>query len=55
MSRSAPRFDASDCLDGSAGRQLLDSLAIDSAGNVHIATLVDGGISMVSPDVGLNT
>ena len=43
-------FDASNCLHGFPGLQLLDSLAVDSAGNVCVATLVNGGISVVSPE-----
>jgi gluconolactonase len=43
-------FDASGCLHGFPGLQLLDSLAVDSAGNVCVATLVNGGISVVSPE-----
>jgi len=43
-------FDASSCLYGFAGLQLLDSLAVDGAGNVCVATLVNGGISVVSPE-----
>jgi gluconolactonase len=38
------------CLYGFPGYQLLDSLAVDSAGNVCVATLVNGGVSVVSPD-----
>lgn len=38
------------CLHGFAGLQLLDSLAVDSAGNVCVATIVNGGVSVVSPD-----
>jgi gluconolactonase len=30
--------------------QLLDSLAVDSAGNVCVATIVNGGITVISPD-----
>lgn len=37
-------------LHGFAGYQLLDSLAVDAAGNVCVATLVTGGISVLSPD-----
>jgi gluconolactonase len=37
-------------LCGLPGLQLLDSLAIDSAGNVCVATLANGGISVISPD-----
>ena len=41
--------DTSVCLYGFPGFQLLDSLAVDGAGNVCVATLVNGGISVVSP------
>ena len=37
-------------LAGLAGYQLLDSLAVDGAGNVCVATLVNGGITVISPD-----
>ncbi|MCI2417635.1 SMP-30/gluconolactonase/LRE family protein [Saccharopolyspora sp. K220] len=37
-------------LHGFAGYQLLDSLAVDSAGNVCVATLVTGAISVLTPD-----
>jgi gluconolactonase len=37
-------------LAGLPGMQLLDSLAIDSDGNVCVATLVNGGITVISPD-----
>jgi len=43
-------FDTSNCLYGFPGLQLLDSLAVDGAGNVCVATLVNGGISVVSPE-----
>ncbi len=43
-------FDDSNCLYGFPGLQLLDSLAIDSAGNVCVGTLVNGGVSVVSPE-----
>lgn len=36
-------------LAGLPGLQLLDSLAIDAAGNVCVATIVNGGITVVSP------
>jgi len=39
---------------GLPGYQLLDSLAVDGAGNVCVATLVNGGITVISPD-GSNT
>jgi gluconolactonase len=38
------------CLHGFPGMQLLDSLAVDADGNVCVATLVNGGVSVVSPD-----
>ncbi len=41
--------DSSVCLYGFPGFQLLDSLAVDGAGNVCVATLVNGGISVISP------
>jgi gluconolactonase len=41
--------DTSVCLYGFPGFQLLDSLAVDSDSNVCVATLVNGGISVVSP------
>jgi gluconolactonase len=37
-------------LAGLPGFQLLDSLAVDSAGNVCVATLVNGGVTVISPD-----
>ncbi len=37
-------------LVGLPGFQLLDSMAVDSAGNVCVATLVNGGITVISPD-----
>jgi len=37
-------------LAGLPGYQLLDSLAIDSAGNVCVATIVNGGITTISPE-----
>jgi gluconolactonase len=37
-------------LVGLPGFQLLDSLAVDGAGNVCVATLVHGGITVISPD-----
>lgn len=38
------------CLYGLPGFQLLDSLGVDGAGNVCVATLVNGGITVISPD-----
>ena len=37
-------------LCGLPDMQLLDSLAVDAAGNVCVGTLVNGGITIVSPD-----
>ena len=37
-------------LAGLAGHQLLDSLAVDSEGNVCVGTLVNGGITVISAD-----
>jgi gluconolactonase len=42
--------DTSVCLYGFPGFQLLDSLAVDGDSNVCVATLVNGGISVISPD-----
>ena len=41
--------DTSVCLYGFPGFQLLDSLAVDADGNVVVATLVNGGVTTVSP------
>jgi gluconolactonase len=46
----ASLVDTWQCLYGFPGFQLLDSLAVDSDGNVCVATLVNGGISVISPD-----
>ena len=37
-------------LGGPGGYQRFDSLAVDSAGNICVATLIDGGITVFSPD-----
>ena len=37
-------------LAGLPGMQLLDSLAVDSAGNVVVGTLVNGGLTVISPE-----
>jgi gluconolactonase len=42
-------LDASVCLAGLPGLQLLDSLAVDGDGNVCVGTLVNGGITTISP------
>lgn len=41
--------DPSVVLCGLPGYQLLDSLAVDGAGNVCVATLVNGGITVIAP------
>lgn len=43
-------LDPEGCLAGLPGLQLLDSLAVDGAGNVCVATLINGGITIISPD-----
>jgi len=42
--------DTSVVLCGLPGLQLFDSLAVDGAGNVCVATLVNGGITVISPE-----
>lgn len=37
-------------LAGLPGYQLFDSMAVDGAGNVCVATLINGGITVISPD-----
>lgn len=39
-------------LHGLPGMQLLDSLAVDSAGNVVVGTLINGGLTVMPPDGG---
>ena len=46
----APARSAACCLAGLPGMQLLDSLAVDGDGNVCVATLVNGGITVIAPD-----
>lgn len=41
--------DPSVCLAGLPGYQLLDSLAVDGDGNVCVATLINGGVTVISP------
>lgn len=43
-------IDPSACLCGLPGLQLLDSLAVDGDGNVCVATLLNGGITVISPN-----
>ena len=42
--------DPSGLLAGLPGMQLLDSLAVDGAGNVCVGTLLHGGITVIAPD-----
>lgn len=42
--------EAARLLVGVPGYQLFDSLAVDSAGNVCVATIFNGGITVISPD-----
>jgi gluconolactonase len=39
-----------ECVAGPAGLQYFDSLAVDSDGNVCVATILNGGITVISPD-----
>ncbi len=43
-------LDPSVCLYGLPGYQLLDSLGVDGEGNVCVATLLNGGITVISAD-----
>jgi gluconolactonase len=43
-------MDLTAVLCGLPGYQLLDSLAVDGDGNVCVATLVNGGITVIAPD-----
>jgi gluconolactonase len=47
---AAPFGNGGQLLYGAPGRDLYDSLAIDGEGNVCVATLGNGGITVVSPD-----
>ncbi len=48
--RLATTPEAIQLLTGLPGYQLLDSLAVDAAGYVCVATLLNGGITSISPD-----
>ena len=48
--RRGPGRNGGKLLAGLPGYQLLDSLAVDSAGHVCVATIVNGGITAISPD-----
>lgn len=45
-----PSVNGGRCVAGVPGYQRFDSLALDSAGNICVATLVNGGITVISPD-----
>ncbi len=47
---AAPFGNGGQLLAGLPGMQLLDSLAVDGEGWVCVATLVNGGITSISPD-----
>lgn len=49
LAPAAP-LDTGVVLFGLPGLQLLDSLAVDGAGNVCVATIVNGGITVIAPD-----
>jgi gluconolactonase len=49
LAPAAP-LDPSIVLCGLPGLQLLDSLAVDGEGNVCVATIINGGITVISPD-----
>ena len=44
------RGDKGRLVAGLPGFQLVDSLAVDSAGNICAATIHNGGITVISPD-----
>lgn len=46
----APLMDSDAMLAGFANYQFFDSLAVDAAGNICIATIMHGGITVVAPD-----
>jgi gluconolactonase len=48
--KAAPLAGGGMLLAGVGGFQMFDSLAVDGAGNVCVATLVNGGITVISPD-----
>lgn len=46
----APLMDSDAMLAGFANYQFFDSLAVDAAGNICVATIMHGGITVVAPD-----
>lgn len=52
MGERADRPDGGRLVRGREGYFLFDSLAVDAAGNVCVATIIDGGITVLSPSGG---
>jgi gluconolactonase len=48
--RGFPSPNGGELIAGLPGYQLFDSLAVDDAGNICVATLFNGGITVISPD-----
>lgn len=48
--RTPMRGDQGRLVAGLPGHQLFDSLAVDGAGNICVATIHNGGVSVISPD-----
>jgi gluconolactonase len=48
--RSFPSPNGGELVAGLPGYQLFDSLAVDAEGNICVATLFNGGITVISPD-----
>lgn len=48
--RPFPSPNGGELVAGLPGYQLFDSLALDAAGNICVATLFNGGITVISPD-----
>jgi len=50
MIRPRPGHNAGRCIAGMGGLQHFDSLAVDADGNICVATILNGGITTISPD-----
>ena len=50
VAKAGPIGNGGNLLAGLPGFQLFDSLAVDSEGYVVVGTLVNGGLTVVSPD-----
>ena len=48
--RNASLWSKGRLVAGLPGHQLFDSLAVDGAGNICVATIVNGGITVIAPD-----